>query len=204
MTHVLKSGATALAAATLVLTAVGAANAETAKIDDRTGDVWRYPSEGSDSYTQVNSPLNVDIDKSTAKHGDRNLVLTTTYKRLAKKDNAYSYWTVETGAGEQYVALTFGGDGDWGGDHTFFQMSSPDAATRQLARGEGECTGMTHKSNFRKDTVTMTIPRTCFGEANRVKSRSLAAAFKNDKTWIDNGHNRGHQETGWTRMLSAG
>ena len=59
MKHVLKSGAAALAATTLVLTAAGAANAETDRVNDRTGDVWaRTPVSETGSISKGGSTLN--------------------------------------------------------------------------------------------------------------------------------------------------
>ena len=214
MTHVVTTAA-ALAAA-LVMASGATAHAQTANVNDRSGDVWRATHDEADPYVAVNSPLNADIDRTRVQHGTRDLVLTTTYQRLARRDHAvFPIWTIRTGDDTRYSAAVLAGPGDWPGQAFFFTSSTPPLLLRTPAlgeglgegggEGEGECPGMTHDIDYGADTITISVPRTCLGEPERVRVRSTAqASSEDDESWYDNGHNRGHSQKGWTRLLHAG
>ena len=67
MTHHFISGAVALAGA-LVMTSGVAAHAETARVNDRSSDVWRKTDDVAEPYAAAGSPLNADIDRTLVEH----------------------------------------------------------------------------------------------------------------------------------------
>ena len=209
MKHVLKSGAAALAAATLVLTAAGTAHAEEVSVDDATGDVWKTPLGETGRISEAGSTLNGDIDQTVVDHGVNTLTITTTYARMAKKTVAFSpYFVIRTDTGAEYIASAYAEPRQWAGEHTFAESIAPLKTLRQL-RGvpptEEPCADMTHRFNYRQDTATVEIPRSCVGHASwvKVKSLNLSAKRTTNRLWIDNGHIRGHAYRGWTGQVDA-
>jgi hypothetical protein len=210
MQHVLKSGATALAAATLVLTAAGTAHAESATVNDRTGDVWRVPLAESGSFSEVGSTLNGDIDRTVVDHSTDTLTITTTFARMARKKVAFQpYYVIRTDSGGEYLAAAYAGPREWDGEHMLDGISASPRTLPSL-RGvppteEESCADMTHRFSYRKDTATVEIPRSCVGDAAWVKVKSLAISAKprGERLLVDNGHIRGHAYRGWTGQVDA-
>lgn len=211
MKHALTATAAALATATtLVLTGATAAHAESTTVDDRAGDVWRFPAERGD-WVRVRSPRNADIDTTFVDHTANEVVLTTTYERLGRKDNQFfTVWTIESDNGNNADVVVGAEPGQWRGEVGFYPTSGPPPRTlpnpRMPARGQVECTTITHDIGYRADRVTVTVPRSCFGDPASVRVRSFAVAYNKTqkKTWYDNGHNRTHNFGGWTSPLASG
>jgi len=205
MKHLLSSGAAALAAA-LVMASGVAAHAQTARVNDRSGDVWRATDDEAEPYVAAGSPLNADIDRTTVEHGSRDLVITTTYERLAeRKHSVFPIWTIRTSDGTQYSAAVLAGPGDWPGQAFLFTDTPPPLLRMQAqVEGQGECRRLSHEIDYVDNTITILVPRACFGEPDQVRVRSTAqASSKAEKSWYDNGHSRGHGRKGFTRMLST-
>lgn len=202
MSNLIKAGAAALVAATLVLTGAGAASAEQTTVDDRKGDVWLKRS----GFARAGSPLNADIDRTAVDHGVDSLVVTTTYERLARKGRSfYTYWRVRTDSGAVYEAFVVAGRGAWRGEPYFSEdTAQPTRGVPALRRGV-QCQ-VAHDIDYRADTVTMTIPRPCLADPQALQVKSLSVAFNDsqEKLWLDNGHIPGHRARGWTSPLAAG
>ncbi len=71
------------------------------------------------------------------------------------------------------------------------------------ARGQGECRRLSHEIDYVADTITISVPTACLGEPDEVRVRSTAQTSSEEKSWYDNGHNRGHGKKGFTRMLGT-
>ena len=205
MKHHFTSGAAALAAALVMVSGV-AAQAQTAKVNDRRDDVWRATHDEADPYVAANSPLNADIDRTTVDHGSRELVITTTYERLAeRRHTVFPIWTIRTSDGTGYSAAVLAGPGDWTGQTFLFTDSTPPPLrVSALVGAGGECARMSHTIDYDANTISITIPRACLGAPDELRVRSTAQASSGeDKSWYDNGHNRGHGQKGFTRMLGS-
>ena len=63
--------------------------------------------------------------------------------------------------------------------------------------GQGECRRLSHEIDYVADTITIPVPRACLGAPDEVRVRSTAqASSEAEKSWYDNGHNRGHGQQG--------
>lgn len=212
MLHVIKTGAAALAAATLVLAAAGTAQAATVRVDDAQGDVWKgtFGSHRA-HWDEAGSALNADIDKTDIDHGVDTLTLTTTFKRLEKKKAFFqAFYDIRTDAGNEYGAMTYAGPHMWAGGHDVFDMSGvarPMTALRGTPPPDVFCPEATHDISYADDTVTVTIPRSCLGDPSWVKVQSLALSSRNnnnDSWWVDNGHNKTHSfSKGFSGQVAA-
>jgi hypothetical protein len=210
MKHLLRSGVVPLAAA-LVMASGVAAHAQNARVNDRSGDVWRATDDEAEPYVAAGSPLNADVDRTTVEHGSRDLLITTTYERLAqRRHSVFPIWTIRTSNGTQYSAAVLAGPGDWPGQSFLFTDSPPPLLRMQAqvegqVEGQGECRRLSHAIDYVADTITILVPRTCLGAPDQVRVRSTAqASSEAGKSFYDNGHNRGHGRKGYTRLLSAG
>lgn len=212
MLHAIKSGAAALAAATIVLAGAGAAHAATTRVDDAQGDVWKGTfGPHRIHWDAAGSSLNGDIDAADIDHGVEDLTLTTTFKRLAKEKVAFQpYWLIRTDAGTEYGTYAYAGPHMWRGQHEFFNTSDSSARPIHALRGdlppaEGTCDTMTHRIDYAEDTVTVTIPRTCLGDPAWVKVKSVAVSSRNgsDALWVDNAHNDTHAFRGFSEQVDA-
>ena len=129
---------------------------------------------------------------------------------MAKRKVTFQpYYVLRTDTGAEYEAGAFAGPRMWGGEHIFYDPSAARMAPRLLRgvapTGEEPCPGMTHRFDYRQDTVEVEIPRTCLGDASWVEVKSLAISARrtSERLWIDNGHIRGHAYRGWTDRVHA-
>lgn len=215
MKQAMRAGAAALAAAALVLTSAQTAHAQKTVRHDGAGDVWSgtYNAETDtvDYERADTSPRNADLESTMVKHGTRNLKITTTYARLAKRDYGFHpHWLLQTDAGNTFTAFIHaGGSVAWAGDH-YLQGGGPgrvftDAEQPTSPRGS-QCPEMTHDITYRTNQVTVVIPRSCIADPSSIRVRSHAYAWDEqfNERWFDNGHNIGSADNGWTRRLVSG
>ena len=211
MKHLLRILVVPLAAALVMVSGV-AAHAQNARVNDRSGDVWRATDDEAEPYVAAGSPINADIDRTTVEHGSRDLLITTTYERLAqRRHSVFPIWTIRTSDGTQYSAAVLAGPGDWPGQSFLFTDTPPPLLRMQgqvqgqvQARGPGRVPQAVARDRLRRRHDHHPGPAACLGAPDQVRVRSTAqASSEAEKSFYDNGHNRGHGRKGYTRMLSA-
>jgi hypothetical protein len=172
----------ATAAAAMVVVPVTAAQAQTWRHADATGDVQSMPMVG-DATTGTVEPDVTDPDVRTVRvsHGPRKVTMRVQFVDLAAaKDVGYIFgFQLRTNERLHRVVELDAGPGMWRGQVTF---SSP--------RRELRCKGLSRSIDYVKNVVTVSVPRSCLSHPRWVQAGSAAAKITglnlNDPSSIDN------------------
>ena len=204
----ISAAAVAAVAAAAVIAPAGAASAKAVAIDDAVSDVWKLTFEkgGGTSYDAVDSVVNADADKSVVSHTDKRISLKVTYKSL-KKNQTYPFIETllkdDTGNEWYLYAYVYQGENGWLTDGFAGE-------NHVISRGEAPaCEGIKSDLDLADDFITVSAPRSCFGDPTWVKAHVSAYASKYTDTtsvnYYDNGHVQGHDESkGWTDRIKKG
>jgi hypothetical protein len=184
-----------LVVATLV-TLPAAASAQTRTIDDATGDVFTYDTEG-DTYAPSEQQVNVDLDDVVVKHAARKIVVRASYVDLKKTDGMVQYvLRFRTNEGlKRDVTVMAGG-------------LFPAKGVVMLAKPNGDevrCRGLQHDVDYGADDVTLTLPRRCVSNPRWVQAFTAAAYTADSGDYIDHGHISGMKEKiMWSKRIRRG
>jgi hypothetical protein len=155
------------AAAALAIVPLTAANAQTWRHTDATGDVQ---SVAGDADTPTPAPDAVDPDATSVRvsHGPRKVTVRTQFQDLAKASDSFYAFLLQVRTNERVHRQleVDAGPGMWHGQVTF---SSP--------RKVLHCRGLARSIDYTANTVTVTIPRSCLSNPRWVQVGDAAVKF---------------------------
>jgi len=194
----------------LVLAAPTAAHAKSVTIDDGTDDVWtQVLDEDSGDYVWVQDPGvdNGDVTQTVVKHTKRAISVTASYVSLVKDSDysaGYSSWFVLDDGREGWLAV----ESDKGKAATWLTVQKEPGGTWDKKL---ECPDLAAKWHWDTDTLTASIPRSCFGNPKWLRFHGAAWRYPVDQTdsqfWTDNAHNAEQETRPWkpyTGRIKAG
>lgn len=188
-----------------VLLPMGVASAETETIEDEIGDVWQnfydIPT-GEATYEPVGSPPNTDLSKLTVTHDRKRLTVRATFVDLVVDDEhktgIQAFIRLDNGDG---ALLAFHINDDW--KHPWVGVRSVPLVTPGKSRNV-RCPDLAADIDFRRDTMTATVPTTCLGKPRWVQVHGLASAGSEDEdgqaatSYQDSPHTDGYQSYWYT------
>lgn len=182
--------ATALVLAAIML-AAPAAQANGAKWDDPVDDTWTW--DGDLNAVQVPDHPEADLVKAVVKHGARKIAVTATWDNLQK---------VGKGGGLMVQFLT---------NTDLLRNGIVDMPRRNWKgksfvtedRGPKVNCGVTHKVDYARDTVRLTVPSRCLKRPKWVRVIVRSTWVVGNEFYDDNPHNAG-PDSGWSRKIRRG
>ena len=148
--------------AVLAILCLGAATAGERRtrelvLRDGAGDVWTTPI-GGDSYTPAPDLRVGDVLRVRLVHGERTIRARARYVDLRRSGHQQLDLAVQTHAGTWYADVASAPE-DRAGRHHLWQQSG-DAVP---------CAAMSHRIDYRTETVAVQIPRRCLGTPGWVR-----------------------------------
>ena len=198
-----------------ILMVPSAALAKTAVVDDGTSDVWAevyHPETNSGGWELSAASVNVDVVKTVVKHTSRRLAITVTFDNL-KKEAKYrpGYWSnFKLPDGRQAAATAWIDEEAEPMQH--ITMETEPGGRWSTIR---DCTNFTSRFHWADDTLTMSIPRSCYETPKFVRFHGTSVGAYTDpepgheSDWFwDDAHDEGPDNLNptrpWTDRLKAG
>ena len=194
MTSPRRLARSAAASLVLVLPAVPAAAQEVTEHDGR-GDMIRVEEGGSDPQPAPTAEIG-DVVRTTFRHDAARVVVRTRLAALERSGRRFTVWVdVQDGARHSWFVGVQAARRDRGG-----QTIVMDDRGRDLP-----CTAA-HRIDYARDTVRVSVPRSCFGDPARLRFRVLTEHVRAswEHAWLDNGLAATMDDRRWTDWLSAG
>jgi len=183
--------------------ATSPAAAERVVIPDGSGDAWK--SVGEDEFTHVGTAPNTDLTQTRVSHRARYVVIRAAYEALQK------------GAPEEFEL------------RAFLRAPHPNGTRRYVAyaRADGpkghtkyylahyrdgvlmDCEGLTGRTRFGTDVLTVRVPRSCLGHPRWVQFQGAAYSYTEEGSFNDDAQRKAPFSTSlrpkaWTRRLARG
>ncbi len=187
---------TAAIASIAVLTTALPAHAEKLALKDATGDVWEAD---QDTISRSDERINIDLKKSTLTHSESSLDLDAKYADLRRNAKGRFALTLEIRDNES--------------DYTYglvLARSGKPQGRASLSDDTGErvrCPDLDHKLSYGKESIALSIPRTCLGEPTWVRARIGAARIKKadaETVYFDDASSTRAFTRRWTERITVG
>jgi hypothetical protein len=158
----------ATAAAAMVVVPVTAAQAQTWRHADATGDVQSVGASSDANPTPAPDAVDPDVSKIRVTHGPRKVTMRVQFVDLAAgKQVSYMFmFQLRTDERLHRDVVLDAGPGMWRGQASF---SSPHSDLR--------CKGLGHNIDYVQNVVTVTVPRSCLSRPRWVQAGAGAAKF---------------------------
>ncbi|GAB3027770.1 hypothetical protein GCM10011376_17010 [Nocardioides flavus (ex Wang et al. 2016)] len=185
-----------LASLALVLALPAApAAAEQARERDASGDMIRVEEGGGDPQAAPTARVG-DVVRTTFRHDVGRVVVRTRFAALERAGRRFTVWAdVQDRPGHTWYVGVQATRRDRGGETILM-----DGRGRDLP-----CTAR-HRIRYGADTVRVAVPRSCFGDPERLRFRLLSEHVRRswDHAWLDNGLAPTMDDRRWTAWLTPG
>lgn len=186
----------ALTASAVLLPA--GAFADSATVKDSSKDTWESTFD-YETHTHVfekaGSVANVDVEKSTVKHTKKRVEIAVRFVALKKSGAQPTF----------YATLDVGNDTTWMlGAYTDENWEAqPFLSTHTPMRATTECEGLKAAADFADDVLVFSAPRSCIGNPEWVRYHGVSSGYESTgdsehRSYLDNAHNKTHNDKGWT------
>jgi hypothetical protein len=182
------------AALVLALPAVPAAAEQVTERDAR-GDVVRVEEGGSNPVSAPTARVG-DVLRTTFRHEATRVVVRTRFVALERSGRRFTVWVdVQDRPGRVWYVGVRAEPRDRAGKTILM-----DSRGRDLS-----CTAE-HRIDYARDTVRVSVPRSCFGDPARLRFRVLTEHVRRSwaHAWLDNGLAPTMDDRRWTGWLAAG
>ena len=164
------------AAVMLALGVAAPAQAQRLVVDDPTGDVYTYPSTEA-GWVNVGSVVNTDLVRTTVDHRARDVRVRAKYVELTKGPSQGIQLGVDLQTGDYYSIFATA--------HRPFRTMRVTINNLDEDTGELDCPGARASLSFKRDTLTLVVPRACLGNPATVMFRGLAGSRTGEESFQD-------------------
>jgi len=165
-----------VAVALLALGVAAPVHAQRLVVDDPTGDVYTYPSMEA-GWVNVGSVVNTDLVKTTVDHRARDVRVRAKYAELTKGPSQGIELGVDLQTGDYYSIFATA--------HRPFRTMRVTINNLDDDDGEITCPGAKASLSFKRDTLTLVVPRACLGNPATVMFRGLAGSRTAEESFQD-------------------
>lgn len=192
----------AAAAAILSLLVAAPAMADQAYVRDRTGDVLQGRVNEDGGYGYQSDITEGDVIATQFLHNPRSVIVTSRFRRLDAVGNYHGYYLrLQSGRGTYREVDVEAFPGRWSGRVTVTNHA-----------GERVRCQVTHRIDYARNTVRVSVPRACLGRPTYVRGTAANAWTRPDTSdrtqpdlvMLDNPHNTSHLANTWTRWIKRG